>query len=256
MASWLELMTLTSHPLRHVAIIMDGNNRWAKRRGMPGPTGHKAGVERIRDVMAGCKKHGVEVLTLFAFSSENWQRPPREVEALMTLFLSYLKKEARALAEEGVRLKIVGDRQRFSERVRKAMDAAEAIAAEGRTTLVIAADYGGKWDITQAARRLADEVASGRLASGDITEQHLANRLSLAGFPDVDLLIRTGGELRISNFMLWQSAYAELYFTDTLWPDFDESALDRAVADFHRRQRRFGKTSEQVEQLERESRGA
>jgi undecaprenyl diphosphate synthase len=232
---------------------MDGNNRWAKRRGMPGPAGHKSGVERIRDVMSGCKKQGVEVLTLFAFSSENWQRPPREVDALMTLFLSYLKKEARALATEGVRLRIIGDRQRFSARVQRAISEAEAIACSGATTLVIAADYGGKWDIGQAVRALSRQVAAGALAPADITEASIAAHLSLADLPDVDLLIRTGGEVRISNFLLWQAAYSELYFTDTLWPDFDEAALDLAVADFYRRQRRFGKTSEQIEQ---EMRGA
>jgi undecaprenyl diphosphate synthase len=239
---------VSGNPLRHIAIIMDGNNRWAKQRGKPGHQGHKAGVEKIRDVMQSCRRHNVEVLTLFAFSSENWQRPPREVEALMSLFLSYLKREAKKLNNEGVRLRMIGRRDRFSAKIQKAIAEAEALASEGDTTLVIAADYGGQWDMANAAKAVAGKVLAGDLALEDIDEATIATEVSLSDLPAPDLLIRTGGEHRISNFILWQAAYSELYFTDLYWPDFGEEALDQAVEDFHQRQRRFGKTSEQVEQ--------
>ncbi|MDO6424651.1 polyprenyl diphosphate synthase [Saccharophagus degradans] len=234
--------------LRHVAIIMDGNNRWAKREGKQGIAGHKAGVERIRDVLAACRAQGVEALTLFAFSSENWRRPPIEVEALMGLFYSYLKKEARKLAEEGVALRVIGNRSRFSKSLLRAIDEAESTASDGDATLVIAADYGGCWDIANSARQLAEAAVRGDITPDQIDEQALSNHIQTAGLPPLDLLIRTGGELRISNFLLWQAAYAELYFSDLLWPDFGKDALDEAVADFHRRQRRFGKTSDQLKQ--------
>lgn len=239
---------MSGNALRHIAIIMDGNNRWAKERGKPGPQGHKAGVEKIREVMASCQRHKVEVLTLFAFSSENWKRPPREVEALMTLFLSYLKREAKKLNKEGVRLRVIGRRDRFSEKICKAIEEAEALAAEGDTTLVIAADYGGQWDMANAAKIIARQVAAGELALDEVTDESIGAHVSLADLPAPDLLIRTGGEHRISNFLLWQAAYSELYFTDLYWPDFGEQALDDAISDFHNRQRRFGKTSEQIEQ--------
>lgn len=232
--------------LRHVAVIMDGNNRWAKREGRQGIAGHRVGVERIRDVLAACRRHDVEVLTLFAFSSENWNRPSKEVEALMGLFYSYLKKEARKLAEERVRLRVIGNRSRFSARLKRAITEAEEIAAVGDSTLVIAADYGGRWDIVNAAARVAAAVAAGTLACDDINEHTLDAHTSTHGLPPLDLLIRTGGEYRISNFLLWQAAYAELYFTPLLWPEFDGQALDTAVADFYSRQRRFGHTAEQV----------
>ncbi|MYM64976.1 polyprenyl diphosphate synthase [Pseudomaricurvus sp. HS19] len=241
---------MSGNPLRHVAIIMDGNNRWAKQRGKPGPHGHKVGVERIRDVMQACQKHGIEVLTLFAFSSENWRRPPREVEALMSLFLTYLKREVKKLNEQGVRLRLIGRRDRFSAGIQKAIAEAEAVASEGSSTLVIAADYGGQWDIANAAQRLAVKVAEGSLSPEEVTEESLAAEVSLADLPPLDLVIRTGGEQRISNFLLWQAAYSELYFCDCYWPDFGEAELDAAVEDFHSRQRRFGKTSEQIEQGE------
>ncbi len=234
--------------LRHVGIIMDGNNRWAKQRGMPGPAGHKAGVERIRDVMKACRRHGVEVLTLFAFSSENWQRPAKEVDALMALFLSYLKREAKRLQKEGVRLQVIGNRTRFSPRILRAIETAEAMTRDGGTHLVIAADYGGRWDIANAAQRLAQKVSDGVLEPEQIDENCLHQHTSLAGLPELDMLIRTGGELRISNFLLWQCAYAELHFSDLLWPDFDEAALDLAVEAFYRRQRRFGLSGDQVSQ--------
>lgn len=237
---------MSSQSLRHVAIIMDGNNRWAKQRGLGGNKGHREGVERIRDVMTACKRQGVEVLTLFAFSSENWQRPPKEVEALMGLFQLYLKNEAKKLRKEGVRLRVIGSRERFSDKLCKAIDAAEAIACEGETTLAIAADYGGQWDMANAARQIAIQVAAGELSPEQVDVERVAQHLCLQNLPPVDMLIRTGGELRISNFLLWQAAYSELVFTNTLWPDFGESALDEVVAEFESRQRRFGKTSEQV----------
>ena len=239
---------MSGNPLRHIAIIMDGNNRWAKERGKPGPQGHKAGVEKIRDVMASCRRHQVEVLTLFAFSSENWQRPPREVEALMSLFLNYLKREAKKLNQEGVRLRLIGRRDRFSSKIQKAIAEAESLAAEGDTTLVIAADYGGQWDMANAARTVAEKVQRGEISLDDIDAESVGAEIALSDLPPPDLLIRTGGEHRISNFLLWQAAYSELYFSDLYWPDFGEEALDAAVEDFHCRQRRFGKTSEQVEQ--------
>lgn len=235
-----------SNTLRHVAIIMDGNNRWAKQRGMTGIAGHKVGVERIRDMMTACQELEVDVLTLFAFSSENWKRPPIEVEALMSLFLLYLKKEARELRKKGVRLRVIGDRSRFSPAIQKAIAAAEERTGEGKTTLVIAADYGGRWDIAQAAQKAASEVSAGRLQVEQITEELLHSYTSMADLPELDLLIRTGGEVRISNFLLWQSAYAELYFSNKLWPDFDGAELHAAAVAFHERQRRFGLTSEQL----------
>jgi undecaprenyl diphosphate synthase len=233
--------------LRHVAIIMDGNNRWAKQRGLAGVAGHKVGVERIRDAMSACEELGVEVLTVFAFSSENWKRPPLEVEALMSLFLLYLKNEAKALKKKGVRLRVIGNRSRFSSSIQKAITAAEALTAEGNMTLVIAADYGGRWDIAQAAQQLAREACEGRLALDAIDENLLHQHTAMANLPPLDLLIRTGGEMRISNFLLWQCAYAELYFSDKLWPDFDGNELKKAAASFHERQRRFGLTAEQID---------
>lgn len=232
--------------LRHVAIIMDGNNRWAKQQGKPGIFGHKVGVERIRDVLAACRKRDVEALTLFAFSSENWKRPPKEVEALMGLFYNYLKKEAKKLADDGVRLKVIGSRLRFDTRLRDAINEAEGIAQGTESTLVIAADYGGQWDIAQAAKKLAEQVAAGQLSPEAITETSFEPYLSTADLPNLDLLIRTGGEHRISNYLLWQAAYAELYFSPLLWPDFDATAMNQAADDFHQRQRRFGETSEQI----------
>lgn len=237
---------MTINSLRHVAIIMDGNNRWAKQRGMAGVAGHKVGVERIRDVMSACQELQVEVLTVFAFSSENWQRPPKEVEALMSLFLLYLRQEAKELRKKGVRMRVIGNRDRFSPAIQKAILAAEDLTCDGETTLVIAADYGGRWDIAQAAKCVAAEVAAGRLAVDTIVEDTLHQYTAMADLPPLDLLIRTGGELRISNFLLWQCAYAELYFSDKLWPDFDADELFRAAKHFQERQRRFGLTADQI----------
>lgn len=232
---------------RHIAIIMDGNNRWARKRLMPGVAGHKAGVDAVKAMIEVCVEDGVEVLTLFAFSSENWQRPADEVGALMELFLRALRREVRKLAENGVRLRIIGDRSRFSHEIQQAMaDAEQQTVHCDRLTLVVAANYGGQWDIAQAARGLAEEVARGERVPASITEQVIEQRLSTAGLPLPDLCIRTGGEKRISNFLLWQLAYAELYFSDLYWPDFKQAALREAMHDFAGRQRRFGKTSEQI----------
>ena len=226
---------------------MDGNNRWAKREGRQGIAGHKAGVERIRDVLSACREEGVNTLTLFAFSSENWRRPPKEVEALMGLFYSYLKKEAKKLAAEGVSLKVIGNRTRFSKKLLGAIEEAESIASGSEANLVIAADYGGCWDIVNSAKTACQRVLQGELRTEDITEDTITEHISTADLPGLDLLIRTGGEYRISNFLLWQAAYAELYFSPLLWPEFDGAAMKEAVADYYQRQRRFGHTSEQIE---------
>lgn len=238
---------MTENKLRHVAIIMDGNNRWAKQKGLPGMSGHKVGVERIRDVMQACQDLGIEVLTVFAFSSENWKRPPKEVDTLMSLFQLYLKNEARQLKKKGVALRVIGNRERFSPSIVKAIDAAEAATAGGASTLVIAADYGGRWDVAQAARRLATACVEGDITPESIDEASLHAATSLSDLPPLDLLIRTGGEVRISNFLLWQAAYAELYFSDVLWPDFDGKELARAAESFYQRQRRFGMTGDQID---------
>lgn len=233
----------------HVAIVMDGNGRWAHARRMPRTAGHKRGVHVTREIVEACVRRRVKVLTLFAFSSENWRRPKAEVATLMELFFSTLRREARQLAENGVRLRFIGDRDAFPLRLREQIRHAEAMT-EAQTTMVlnIAANYGGRWDIAQAVRRLAEEVAAGRARPQEIGEQAIAARLTTAGMADPDLFIRTGGEHRISNFLLWQLAYTELYFTDTLWPDFNADALDLAFQDYARRQRRFGRTGEQVDQ--------
>jgi undecaprenyl diphosphate synthase len=233
---------------RHVAIIMDGNNRWAKKRFMPGVAGHKAGVDAVRAVIEVCAEAGVEVLTLFAFSSENWQRPADEVSALMDLFFKALRREAKRLNENNISLLIIGDRSRFHPELQTAMREAESMTAgANRFVLQIAANYGGQWDIAQAAQRLAREVQAGHLRPEDITPELLQTCLATGDLPLPDLCIRTGGEHRISNFLLWQLAYAELYFSDLFWPDFKHDAMRNALADFASRQRRFGKTSEQVE---------
>lgn len=239
---------MSAKSLRHLGIIMDGNSRWAKQAGKPSIAGHRVGVERIRDMLKACRRHGVEVLTLFAFSSENWRRPPREVEALLGLFYSYLKKEARQLAKENVVLRVIGNRARFDTKLLRAIEEAEAIASQGDATLVIAADYGGRWDIAQAAQQLAQEAIDGVTDPANIDENMINARISTADLPPLDLLIRTGGEIRISNFLLWQAAYAEFYFSELLWPEFGSEALDDAVADFYKRQRRFGRTGDQLVQ--------
>ena len=233
---------------RHVAIIMDGNNRWAKQRKMRQvAAGHKAGVETIRAILEACDKHGVKILTLFAFSSENWLRPRSEVEALMALFSNYLSRETPDLNRRNVRMRFIGRRDRFAARIQQKMQHAEMLTA-GNTggVLVIAADYGGQWDIAEATRSIAEDAVTGRLVLDDIDEQLVGQRIALSDLPPPDLLIRTGGDHRISNFLLWQCAYAEFYFTEKFWPDFKEQDFIDAIADFAGRERRFGKTSEQL----------
>ena len=235
---------------RHIAIIMDGNGRWAKSRYLPRTAGHHAGVGSVRKVIEYCGAAGVEVLTLFAFSSENWRRPQQEVSMLMSLFLVTLEKEAEKLHKKNVRMRVIGDRTAFACELQQKIAAVENLTADNTgLNLVVAAKYGGRWEITQAARRLAAKVAAGQLEAEAVTDDVLANNLELADLPEPDLFIRTGGEKRISNFLLWQLAYTELYFTETLWPDFDEAALEEAIKDYSSRQRRFGYTGEQVETL-------
>jgi len=226
---------------------MDGNGRWAKARFQPRSFGHNAGRKAVRDVIEGCVRQGVEALTLFAFSSENWQRPEDEVSALMGLFLRALDKEVDELHAQGVRLRFIGDLAGFSDELRQRMERAMARTAQNtRLQLNIAVNYGGRWDIVQAARQAALAIGRGELTAEALDEAALGRWMSLAELPPLDLFIRTGGEQRISNFLLWQAAYAELYFTDTLWPDFDQACLARAIDDYARRERRYGRTSEQV----------
>jgi undecaprenyl diphosphate synthase len=230
---------------RHLAIIMDGNGRWAKKRFMPRVAGHKRGVEILRKVIRACIERGIEYLTVFAFSSENWRRPQDEVSFLMNLFVAALSDEIERLHENGIRLRIVGDLSRFEARLRELIAAGEArTAGNRRLTLTVAANYGGRWDILQAANRLAAEHPE---RSGQWSEADLAPYLAMAHAPEPDLFVRTGGEQRISNFMVWQLAYTELYFTDRLWPEFDAKTLDAAIASYRRRERRFGRTSEQLQ---------
>ena len=233
---------------RHVAIIMDGNNRWAKAKGLSGIRGHYAGVDAVRATIRRAAERGVEVLTLFAFSSENWKRPTHEVNALMELFVLALRREVSKLMNHNIRLSVIGDCSRFSALIQKLIAKAEARTRDNTGLhLVVAANYGGRWDITQAARRLAEQVERGELTAADISEQRLGEQVCLAQLPEVDLCIRTSGEERISNFLLWQMAYAELYFTSCYWPDFDAAAFDKALNVFAQRTRRFGMTNEQVE---------
>lgn len=232
------------HPLRHVAIIMDGNNRWAKQRGLSGTAGHERGVERVRDVLDASEKYDIDVLTLFAFSSENWKRPELEVRALMSLLASYLKKEVKQLKERNVCLKVIGRRDNFSPRLNKLIDDTETATAKGKRTLVLAIDYGGRWEIAEAARELARQVQRGRLRPEDITEDSMQQEMCMPDLPPPDLCIRTAGEQRISNFLLWHMAYTEFYFADCYWPDFDGLAFDMAIREYQQRQRRFGKRVE------------
>ncbi|PLY15136.1 MAG: di-trans,poly-cis-decaprenylcistransferase [Sedimenticola sp.] len=232
---------------RHIAIVMDGNGRWAQQRGLPRTAGHKAGVNAVRNAVELCGQYGVEVLTLFAFSSENWKRPQKEVSLLMDLFFSALHREVKRLNRNNVRLRIIGERTAFSTKLQERIHAAEEITA-GNSGLVlqVAANYGGRWDITQAARQIAARIETGNLTSAEINEALLSEYLCFHELPDPDLFIRTGGEQRLSNFMLWQAAYTELYFTEALWPDFDAMAFSQALQSFQSRERRFGKTGEQA----------
>ncbi len=235
----------------HVAIIMDGNGRWAQDRGKKRHAGHRAGVKSVREVIKAAKKIGVQSLTFFAFSSENWQRPPEEVNMLMDLFLLVLKREVKKLHKNDICLRIIGNRDQFSEKIIKSIQSAEDLTKNNTgLNLFIAADYGGKWDIAQATKKLCSQVAAGDLKADDISADSISPLLSLASVPDPDLFIRTGGEKRISNFLIWQLAYAELYFTDQLWPDFHQESFMQAIDWYATRQRRFGKTGEQVEKIE------
>lgn len=226
---------------RHLAIIMDGNNRWARREGYPGVAGHRAGAEVVREIISACESRGIRYLTLFAFSSENWGRPRAEVRALLALLSRYLRNEVTKLVSDGVRLRVIGRRDRFSPRLQQLIAKAEAETEAGeRATLTLALDYGGRWDVAQVTQSLARDVLSGAMQLDDIDEQAISQRLATADLPDPDLCIRTAGETRISNFLLWQFAYAEFWFTEVLWPDFDETVLDLALADYAVRERRFG----------------
>ncbi len=233
---------------QHVAIVMDGNGRWAEQRGQPRHQGHRAGVDSVRSAVDLCGEKGIKVLTLFAFSSENWRRPRVEVNLLLDLFAITLQRETEKLHENNIRLRIIGNIAAFPEKLRQRIHKAEQHTRHNTALILqIAANYGGRWDMAQAARHLATQCQTGHLTVDQIDEQQMAQATSFgADIPDPDLLIRTGGEQRISNFLLWHSAYAELYFTDTLWPDFDEQAFESALTDYSRRQRRFGKTSEQL----------
>jgi len=231
---------------RHVAIIMDGNGRWAKKRFLPRVAGHRRGVEAVREVVKACIERGVEYLTLFAFSSENWRRPPEEVSFLMQLFLRSLEQEVGKLDSNGIRFRVVGDLSPFDPRIVEHIRRGEELTARNtRLTLTVAANYGGRWDVLQAANRCREADPG-----APITEDGLAQHLSMSYAPEPDLFVRTGGEQRVSNFLLWQLAYTELYFTDALWPDFGAEALESAFASYRSRERRFGRTSEQLQEGE------
>jgi undecaprenyl diphosphate synthase len=239
---------------RHVAIIMDGNGRWARRRRLPRVAGHRAGVDAVKEVVRACGELGVSALTLFAFSSENWRRPQEEVGVLMGLFMSALDSQVRKLHENNIRLSIIGDRSAFSEALQQRIGEAETLTSlNDGLHLVVAANYGGRWDMTRAARRVARMVARGEVLADDVDESLVRSQLCLSGMPEPDLFVRTGGEQRVSNFLLWQLAYTELYFTDTLWPDFNRAEFDKALASYATRQRRFGRTGDQVQQADRET---
>jgi len=231
----------------HIAIVMDGNGRWAEARGEPRTFGHRAGIEPVRVTIRDCSRLGVGALTLFAFSSENWRRPETEVSTLMAIFMDALDREVEELHANQVQLRVIGNRQRLSVRLQQRIAEAEALTADNTgLKLQVAVSYGGRWDVLEAARRLAEQAASGALRPSDIDEERFARELQLADLPDPDLFIRTGGDHRISNFLLWNIAYAELFFTDTLWPDFGVAELAEAIEDFSQRERRFGLTGKQV----------
>ncbi len=247
-----DIDSRTSCLPRHIAVIMDGNNRWAKAKSLLGGSGHKAGETALQQVVEHAAKCQIEVLTVFAFSSENWRRPETEVGLLMRLFVHALDKRVAELHKNNIRVRFIGDRSRFAPLLQKGMAEAEAkTLVNTGMTLVIAVSYGGQWDMAHAAQQVALKVQAGLLdptqMSMDDFQQHFQQHIQMSDLPPVDLLIRTGGDLRISNFLLWQAAYAEFYFSDLLWPDFDGKALDDALADYARRQRRFGRTSTQVE---------
>jgi undecaprenyl diphosphate synthase len=233
---------------RHIAVIMDGNGRWARKRSLPRHAGHRSGVKSVRDIVRNSARRGVEYLTLFAFSSENWRRPEEEVGMLMSLFLEALRREVAELHKNNVRLRFIGERERLDSKLIEKISKAEALTAENTgLRLQVAVAYGGRWDIVEAARSVASKVASGEIAADSVDEASFAAELQLGAIPDPDLLIRTGGEQRISNFLLWNLAYAELWFSDVLWPDFGEAEFESALAYYSQRQRRYGHTGEQLE---------
>jgi len=235
---------------KHIAIIMDGNGRWAKKRFLPRVAGHKSGVKVVRKIVEYCAKNSIQALTIFAFSSENWKRPKKEVSSLMDLFFSSLEKEVKGLNENKVRIQFIGDRAEFSEKLQEKILSSEELTKDNTgLVLSIAANYGGRWDITNALKQIITEIENGVLSKDDVDEECISQHMSLNLLPEPDLFIRTGGEERISNFLMWQLAYTELYFTDTLWPDFNEIEIEKAINNFMKRQRRFGHTSEQVEQV-------
>lgn len=243
-------MTEEGSPVpKHIAIIMDGNGRWAKQRHQPRFMGHKAGVKAVETIVKHCVERGVSILSLFAFSSENWRRPGKEVSLLMDLFALVLKQQVKRLNDNNIRLRIIGDISKFSPSLQKQILQAQEVTADNTGLIInVAANYGGRWDITQSVKSLAKQIQSGQLAADDITEDLITDGLQTAGIDEPDLFIRTGGEQRVSNFLLWQMAYTEFYFTDTLWPDFNQASLDQAINSFASRERRFGKTSEQIQQ--------
>ncbi len=244
--------TANSGNPRHIAIIMDGNGRWAQKRLMPRFMGHNAGVKAVRKIVEYCAKQNIEVLSLFAFSSENWRRPKDEVSLLMELFMATLQSEVDKLDKNNIRLKIIGDKSGFPEKLQEKIRSAEAQTQENTgLTLLIAANYGGRWDITQAVSKIAQAINQGDILVQDISEELISSHLVTAGLPEPDLFIRSGGEERISNFLLWQLAYTEFYFTESLWPDFDQKLLETAINSFKSRERRFGHTGEQM--LEKKS---
>ena len=225
----------------HLAVIMDGNSRWAERENLPRSEGHRAGAESVRRLLRNCKTYGVEILTLFVFSSENWQRPQKEVRSLLALLVRYLRNDLAALNEERVAITFIGSRSRLSPRICRLFSKVEAVTSANKgARLILAVDYGGKWDITETAKYFAEKVTDGSMSSEEITPELFEKQMSLDNLPAPDLCIRTGGDFRLSNFMLWQMAYTELYFSDVLWPDFDENNLIKAFSDFSCRERRFG----------------
>lgn len=240
-------MTTNTLP-RHIAIIMDGNGRWAKKRFLPRIAGHKVGVDAVREVIKNCVEKKIEVLSLFAFSSENWQRPEQEVSFLMNLFITALKREVKKMHEQNIQLRVIGDRAQLDERLQEQIREAEKLTANNTgLKVIIAANYGGRWDITEAVRKIAIDVEQGKITSQNISPELIHNKLTLDDVPHPDLFIRTSGEQRISNFFLWQLAYCELFFSEVLWPDFDAAELNKALDFFANRERRFGCISEQLQ---------
>lgn len=238
---------------KHVAITMDGNGRWAKAQGLDRSAGHKAGVDALHDVLVAARKAGVKYLTVYTFSTENWNRPQQEVDTLMNLISYAIQRETEGLVKNGVRLQVIGDFDRLPEEARTRLTQCMADTSAGDAiTLILALSYSSRWEITRMVQQVAEDAAAGKLSATDIDEQYVSNHLTTAGIPDPELLIRTGGEQRISNYLLWQIAYAELYFCDTFWPDFNPEALYEAIVEYQQRERRFGKTSAQVQEEEKE----